>query len=177
MTYALNSYRQRRRVGWSGEVRLPKFTQMPKVVQNRADRILDHVDIFDDVPEFATNVALSYAESQIGVICEHAVIAENVHTRMLECLRASLLDNSVFPSITTDGYDGLIAQWKASNVYVALELSSDGSYSFIEVDESDTLTRNDVGDNRPSLDLLQSAIKKFTAYVSDRNPDWSRLYA
>lgn len=123
------------------------------------------------------NEALNYAENRIALIRESASIDSDAQQRLIGSLRGALLADSIFPSITTDGFDGLAAQWVLGRRRLVLEMGSDGEYTFIETDDTGRLTRNEIGEERPDLSHFQDAIRAFTMAVVSENPGWRSNFA
>lgn len=119
-----------------------------------------------------SNEAVTYAERAVELIAQHAEVHTDAHRNMLAILRATLDDASVYPSMTTDGDDGLIAHWKAGGALIALEVNGNDRYSLVETNGAGDILRNEEGLHAPNLDELRLAIAAFSSSVSHINPDW-----
>jgi hypothetical protein len=124
----------------------------------------------------AHNAAIEYATSQLAVLESELQVEVGARNRLLACLRAALAEDSVFPTIVSDGADGATAEWRAGARLLALETNSDGEYSLVAVNENGLRTVNEVGQDKPSLDYFASLVRLFTNYVRERNPGWRSQY-
>lgn len=123
------------------------------------------------------NDAVAYASGQINEIEQYVTLGTDIRARLMLALRASLLEDSVFPTVTTDGDDGLIAQWKAGPRYLMLEVSSDGGYSLMATGDDGNLRVNVADDGNCDLEQLKMLVRDFTLFVVRRNPAWREQYA
>ncbi|QWS33053.1 hypothetical protein [Curtobacterium aetherium] len=165
------SWARRQRSAW-----LQKLRASTKVSSHEHhDRLAADRDVLADAV-IVTNDAIQRATNQIAQIEEHVVLGGDVRNRLLTCLRASLSADSVFPTVTSDGDDGLIAQWRAGERFLAVEMTSDGDYSLMLVDSDGVLRRNESASGYPDLDNLKALVRDFTAAVVARNPRWRDLF-
>jgi hypothetical protein len=147
---------------------LPTYQQEFKVLDIERQAFLDAVIIVND--------AVEHAIRQIDEIERHIDLGSGIRSRMLSALRAALGESSVFPTLTTDGHDGLIAQWKAGPRYLMLEISSDDGYSMMATGNDGELELNVADDGNPDFEGLKILVRDFSSYVESRNPAWREQY-
>lgn len=124
----------------------------------------------------ATNAPIDYALSQLAALEAAVPMDAKVSVRLMACLRASLTEESVFPTVVSDGEAGAVAEWRAGARLLALEINADGEYSLVAADERGRRSVNDVGWDKPDLDAFAALVRNFTRYVGERNPGWRNQY-
>lgn len=149
-------------------IALPTDQREHEVIDFERRAFLDAVIVVND--------AIEHAIRQIDEIERHIDLAGGIRSRMLSALRASLGKTSVFPTLTTDGNDGLIAQWKAGPRYLMLEISSDDGYSMMATGDDGELQLNTADDGNPDFEELKILVREFSTFVEARNPAWREQY-
>lgn len=156
-------WRNRRPKKWLGTYRL----EADRVEPTRRERVSAPI---------ASNAPIDYALSQLSALEAAVPLDAQASVRLMACLRASLTEESIFPTIVSDGEAGAVAEWRAGARLLALEVNADGEYSLVAVDERGLRSVNDVGWDKPDLDAFAALVRNFTRYVGERNPGWRNQY-
>jgi hypothetical protein len=117
--------------------------------------------------------AFSHAQAQVAVLNEATPQSKMA---MLHLLHEVLAADSAFPTISGDGDDGIMAQWRARRSYVTIEINGPESSLAVSDLEGElvlnTATRGQL-DNR----VVRDAISHFSAALKAINPSWRNLFA
>lgn len=109
----------------------------------------------------------------------HSVVgADEASMRSMRQLLVSVLeDQHAFATITSDGDDGLIAQWRAGRSYIAIEINAH-EISLTYADHDGRLVENLAAATTQHLGgALQRSLDQFTASLNGANPSWRDHFA
>jgi hypothetical protein len=91
--------------------------------------------------------------------------------RLLSTLREAIAADSVYPSVSDDGEGGLIAEWRAGDRRLQLDVTAEGE-ELVTV----RLRNGPVLYRGSSVLYLRSYLRDLTSYINDVNPGWQRLF-
>lgn len=90
---------------------------------------------------------------------------------LLDVLRDVLAADSVFPSLSSDGESGLLAEWRADNNLIEVHVTDDGEPLFRV-----RIRRGAVLYEGSSTVQLRRHLRNMTTLVNSVNPGWKTLF-